>query len=319
MLAQIPLAVLGAVIGGGTVGQLAQLGIQFGAESVFLKYSRDAEKEADLLGSQIMYDAGYDPYDMVEFFSKLEKQGGQGAPQFLSDHPNPGNRVEYVRAAISKYPRKRYTGNDAQFDRVKQLAKQEENQPHAKRASAPGNQGGIPQTQQPVMQPVALEQVMPSSQFKPLDHSAFQIAYPANWQAMGNATSSVTIAPQAGVTQSAIAYGVIISGFQPEQGRDSLDAATQDIVAALQQGNPQMRPAGNGEHISINGVPADSVQFISPSPIQGPNGPVAERDWLVTLQRPRGGIMFLIFIAPDEQFGQFAPAYEQMLKTLRPK
>ncbi len=76
VLAQIPLAVLGATLPQNTLGQLARLGVSFGAQSVFLKYSRDAEREADLLGSQIMYDAGFNPYDMVEFFSKLEKQGG---------------------------------------------------------------------------------------------------------------------------------------------------------------------------------------------------------------------------------------------------
>jgi beta-barrel assembly-enhancing protease len=319
MLAQIPLAVLGAVVGGGAAGQLAQLGIQFGAESVFLKYSRDAEKEADLLGSQIMYDAGYDPYDMVEFFDKLEKQGGGGgAPQFLSDHPNPGNRVEYVKEAISKYPRKRYSSNDAQFDRIKQLAAKEENNPHPQRARAPQGQGGAPQAQ-PTMQPVPLEQVIPSQQFKPLDHSAFQIQYPANWQAMGDANSNVTIAPQAGVAQGAVAYGVIISGFQPQQGRASLDAATQDLLATLQQGNPQMQQSGSPQSISVNGAPAISLQLTSPSPIQGSSGAVAERDWLVTVQRPQGGILFLIFIAPDQQFQQFGPAYEQMLRTLRLK
>src|SRR4051794_15975841 len=104
-MAQIPLAILGGVLPQGVGGQLARLGLSFGAQSIFLKYSRDAEREADLLGSQIMYDAGYDPYSMVEFFTKLEKEGGAGAPQFLSDHPNPGNRVESVRQAIEKYPR----------------------------------------------------------------------------------------------------------------------------------------------------------------------------------------------------------------------
>ena len=318
MEAQVPLSILGGLLGKGIGGQLTQLGIQFGVGSYFLKNSRQNEQEADLLGTDIMYDTGYDPYDMVEFFDKLKQKGGPGAPQFLSDHPDPGNRVEYVKEAISKYPRKRYSTNDAQFDRTKQLAAKEENNPHPQRARAPQGQGGGPQTQ-PTMQPVPLEQVIPSQQFKPLDHSAFQIQYPANWQAMGDANSNVTIAPQAGVAQGAVAYGVIISGFQPQQGRASLEAATQDLVATLQQGNPQMQQSGSPQSISINGSPALSVQLTSPSPIQGSSGPVAERDWLVTVQRPQGSILFLIFIAPDQQFQQFGPAYEQMLRTLRLK
>src|SRR5947207_2005896 len=119
MIAQLPLAVLGGVMPQSTLGQLARLGVSFGAQSVFLKYSRDAEREADLLGSQIMYDSGYDPYSMVEFFTKLEKEGGPGVPQFLSDHPNPGKRGEVVKAAISKYRRKNSRKNSAECERIK--------------------------------------------------------------------------------------------------------------------------------------------------------------------------------------------------------
>src|SRR5262249_45202082 len=118
-LAQLPLAVLGAAVGRSAVGQIAAAGATLGTEGLLLKFSRDAETEADLLGSQIMYDAGYNPYSMVEFFAKLEKEGGAGAPQFLSDHPNPGNRVENVKQAVSKYPKKNYRNNSGDFEQIK--------------------------------------------------------------------------------------------------------------------------------------------------------------------------------------------------------
>src|SRR3989475_4601137 len=238
--AQLPLAVLGATIGRSAAGQIAQLGASFGAQSLFLKYSRDAEREADLLGSQIMYDTGYDPYSMVEFFTKLEKEGGPGAPQFLSDHPNPGNRVETVRAAISKFPKKSYRKNSAEFERIKtqvagmkaltaqQVAQQQKQQPQ---------QGQISE--------ISPQDVMPSGQFRTMEHSAFQISYPDNWQVFGDPNSAVTIAPQAGVAQNAIAYGVIINGLRPQSGRDSLDQGTQDLLCSLQQSNPGLRVASN--------------------------------------------------------------------------
>jgi predicted Zn-dependent protease len=118
-LVQVPLAVLGVAVGRSAAGQLAAAGATLGAQGLLLKYSRDAESEADLLGSQIMYDAGYNPYSMVEFFTKLEQQGGPGVPQFLSDHPNPGNRVQNVRQAISKFPKKSYHANSGEFEQVK--------------------------------------------------------------------------------------------------------------------------------------------------------------------------------------------------------
>src|SRR5581483_1234653 len=57
---------------------------------------REYEQQADLEGSQIMARAGYDPRDMANIFKTIESQSGPGGPQFLSDHPNPGNRYEYI-------------------------------------------------------------------------------------------------------------------------------------------------------------------------------------------------------------------------------
>src|SRR5499427_7019779 len=94
-LGQVAGAVLGAIIGGGW-GQVISQGTQFGLGAAFLRFSREYEKQADLEGAQIMARAGYDPRDMANMFRTIEKQGGPGGPQWLSDHPNPGNRVEYI-------------------------------------------------------------------------------------------------------------------------------------------------------------------------------------------------------------------------------
>src|SRR5262245_60758830 len=102
-VAQAPLAILGGVLGSNSVGGvLAQLGISFAANSILLKYSRDAESQADLMGSQILYDSGYDPRAMVEFFEKIQKESRGRAVQFLSDHPNPENRISNVQHEIER-------------------------------------------------------------------------------------------------------------------------------------------------------------------------------------------------------------------------
>ena len=87
--------VLGAVIGGRT-GAVVSQGSQIGLGTYFLKYGREYEREADLLGAQMMARAGYDPREMARMFQTIEKQGGGGGPEFLSDHPNPGNRVQSI-------------------------------------------------------------------------------------------------------------------------------------------------------------------------------------------------------------------------------
>ena len=115
-------AIFGGLFGGTAIGQLAQLGIQLGAGGVIMKYSRTAETEADLMGAQIMYNAGFNPQAMVTFFDKLKKQGGSSMPQFLSDHPDPGDRAQTIRKVISRFPSKQYVLDTPQFQQVRQDA-----------------------------------------------------------------------------------------------------------------------------------------------------------------------------------------------------
>src|SRR5438034_7293662 len=88
-------AVLGAIIGG-NLGNIVAQGTQFGLGAAFLRFSREFERQADIEGSHIMAAAGYDPRDMANMFRTIESQGGSGGPEWLSDHPNPGNRYEYI-------------------------------------------------------------------------------------------------------------------------------------------------------------------------------------------------------------------------------
>jgi len=108
--ASVPLAILSGVLGasvGGWIGSLAQMGISIGAGGVFTKYSRAAETEADMVGAQIIYDAGYNPNTMVTFFRKLNEQQGKGSgPSFLASHPDPGNRTKNVASILSRFPAK---------------------------------------------------------------------------------------------------------------------------------------------------------------------------------------------------------------------
>jgi beta-barrel assembly-enhancing protease len=121
---QLPALLGGSVLGSGSMlGQLAQLGIGLGSNSVLLKFSRNAERDADLLGARIMAGAGYNPIEMARFFEKLEAQGGSrsGLEQFLSDHPNPGNRVKAVEKEIQYLPKQTYQGDSGQLPRMKQI------------------------------------------------------------------------------------------------------------------------------------------------------------------------------------------------------
>jgi thiamine biosynthesis protein ThiS len=123
-LIQLP-AILAAQVAGNNsmAGQLAQLGIGLGANSVILKFSRTAESQADLMGSHLMSEAGYDPLEMARFFHKLNAQGGHGL-QFLSDHPNPDNRERAIQEEARALPQKKYSSETGEFRRMKDAVAQ---------------------------------------------------------------------------------------------------------------------------------------------------------------------------------------------------
>src|SRR5437660_1929867 len=79
--------ILGTIFGGPGAGQAAQAAVAV----PFLRFSREYETEADILGARIMANAGYDPRDLANMFRTIEAQGGGGGGWF-SDHPSPANR-----------------------------------------------------------------------------------------------------------------------------------------------------------------------------------------------------------------------------------
>ncbi len=309
MAAQLPLAILGGVMGQGALSQMAQMGLSFGVGSYFLKNSRKAESEADLLGTDIMYDTGFNPRAMSDFFTKLEKEGGVArGPQMLSDHPDPGNRAQAVAKEVATLPRKsNYRSDSAEFSDIKQRVGD----------LKPFTAQQIAERQTPTMNASA-GSIEPSGSMSSFNHSDFEISYPDNWQVFGDQNSSVTIAPQGGVSNSAVAYGVLINTFQPEDSNASLDQATHELLASLRQSNPDLREIGHDENIRVNGVAGKSVDLIGNSPLQDQSGRSGqERDWLVAVKRRDGSLLYLVSIAPDKDFESLRPTFERMLKSLK--
>jgi len=338
------LGALGTLLGGGTLGTLAQLGIQLGAGTVLLKYSREDEAQADAVGAIIMYKAGYNPKAMADFFQKLEQQGGGGGPQFLSDHPNPGNRQANIDKEIEGWPPRNYTPNTPTFVSTKQAAAsvkvytgqqiaegakagtwQRQNQetgatpknlpppPSGSNNSGPGDVPAGPTPAQ--LANVTYEQVKPSGSLTRLQNNVFTMLYPANWRASNDANGGVTIAPPAGAAQGMVAYGVLVNGAQMANG-SSITQATESLVQGLVQSNPGMQASGSSS-IKVNGVRGRSVTLMGNSPIQQNGQPLRERDWLVTLPTSQGAMLYLVFVAPDQHFSSLRSTYKKMLNSLQ--
>ena len=314
--AQIPLAILGGRMGGGMVGQLAQLGIGFGVGSLFMKYSRDAEREADLVGADILYDAGYNPQGMVTFFRKLEAESGARGSDFFQSHPNPGNRAEAVTKEIGTLGGRQYANDSAEFRSIKSRVagmKPLTAQEIAAQQKAGGTAGTGTISRNGDM--------TPSSQFKSLEHNAYTIQYPSNWEAYGDQSSTVTIAPQGGVSQNAVAYGVIISGFEAEQRTNgTLDDATHQLLQQMRQANPDLKQVGHDEDFRLNGAAAKSVVMVGPSPLVDRNNRAErERDWMVVTKNRSGEVIYFVFIAPEADFQNLYPTFNKILRSVQLK
>jgi Zn-dependent protease with chaperone function len=330
--------VLGALLGnvGGAVGTLGQLGAGIAGGVLTMKYSRDDEAQADAVGAIIMYKAGYDPRYMAQFFQKLASMGGSG-PQFLSDHPNPGNRQQAISQQAENWPPKSFVNDSPAFAGVKkdavgvraysaqEIAQGAKTGAWAQRnresGSVPANVAAASAASSKTatggsISSVSYREVKPSGNLTCTQNSVFAISYPDNWQLYPDQSGNgVTIAPPAGVSGGAIAYGVVVNVADPKAS--SLDQETQALISALEQSNPGLRAKGSPQAVRVNGVEGRSVDLTGESPIEQDGKPVPEHDWLVALPRPDGRVLHAVFIAPERDFSELRPTYENMLRSLR--
>jgi len=99
-------------------------GLNLAIPLTFLKFSRDAEREADFLGIQYMYKAGYDPNSYVTFFERIqadEKRRPGTIPKVFSTHPPTPERIENTQKEIARIlpARQEYIVTTSEFDTVK--------------------------------------------------------------------------------------------------------------------------------------------------------------------------------------------------------
>ena len=343
MIAGIASAVLGGTVGqkmGGMVGQLGQMGIQMGTEGLMMKYSRNDESQADAVGAVVLYKAGYNPQGMADFFKTMGSQGGSAPPEFFSSHPNPKHRQEAIQKQITSWPPTEFAADSAEFSQVRQhaaglkvfsaaeieqgaksgqwaaLNQRNGASLHSTGASSFPTRAEAEALKAPTAVP--LESVLPSQHMVTAELGPMKIHRPENWQVVlpEQQGQFVTIAPKAGITNSGVGYGVLLNGAAGPKGqRMSIDDMTNQLIQQIQQNN-EVEQMGKSEPITVGGIEGRSTHLQSPSPFPDANGqPQKERDWLVTVPRNEGSVIFMIFVAPQSDFARLQPTYEAMVKS----
>jgi beta-barrel assembly-enhancing protease len=304
--------VLGAIVGG-AAGSIISQGSQFGLGTYFLKYGREYETQADILGAQMLARAGYDPRQMANMFKTIEAQGGRGGPEWLSSHPNPGNRFNAINREAQMLQVNGNAGNQGEFQSVKSrltgmspaLTQQQIAQGQGRNAPI-GTSGRTAVRVEP-----------PSSQYRSYSPAQFlRVSVPANWSQVSGDQGGVTYAPQGGYVegsqgQTAFTHGVQFGATQGGSG--NLERDTEALVQSFAKSNPQLRRAGNYQRTTIGGSRGLTTSLSNVSDVTG------EREYvsLSTVYLPDGNVLFMIGVAPQNEASTYANAFAKVRQNLQ--
>ena len=338
-LAQAGVGILGGLLGGQsatTRGIIEAVG-GLGLNALFLKYSRAAEEQADIVGTQILGRAGYDPQAMAGMFAMLQQQARREPSkleQFFSSHPAPANREAKVRkeaAAIGAGGQRRPVGDVEQVKVALRRLPPAPTMEQVARGTAPSTGGRAPSGTASTGGIAA-----PSSRFERYRQRTgfFEIDHPENWEPHGDTRGhGVTFVPDGGVAQlsngqQSLIYGVVVNHYVPFEGQlgngsafpgaeeadPHLDEATDDFIQQLARGNSHLRVVPNSrKRQRIDDAPALSVVLAGRSPVTGEE----ERVTIFTRELPDHHVLYSLFIAPGRDYAALSRTFQRMISSLR--
>jgi Peptidase family M48 len=308
-------AIAGAIIGG-TVGQVVAQGTQFGLGTYFLRYSREYEKQADLLGVQLMARAGYNPLDLMHMFQTIEKQGGGGGPQFMSDHPNPGNREAYITQEASHLRIEGQAGDSREFARVQDRLRRMSPAPTTEQVTRQGKQTPTQSGQPaPDARTIGTRVAPPSSRYTSYtEGTLFRVSVPDNWREVAT-SSSVKFVPD-GAYGQVRGHTVFTHGAELGVTRNeihSLREATQEFIDGLAQSNPSLLATGGLQNTTLSGRNGLVATLNNVSEATGRGETVTV---FTTLLRD-GNLFYCIAVAPQDEYRAYQRSFQRVTQSIR--
>ena len=309
-------AIAGAIIGG-NVGQVVTQGSQFGLGALtFFVTVASPEKQADLLGVQLMARAGYDPLDLMHMFQRIEKQGGGGGPQFMSDHPNPGNREAYITQEASHLRIEGKAGDSREFaraqDQLRSMSPAPTTEQVTRRGKQTPTQSGPPA---PEARNIGTRVAPPSPRYRSYSEgNLFRVSVPDNWREVAT-SSSVTFVPDGAYGQmqgqTVFTHGVELGLTRNEI--HSLQEATEEFIDGLAQSNPSLRGTGGLQNTNLSGRNGLVAQFNNVSEVTGRGETVTV---FTTLLRD-GNLFYCIAVAPRDEYQAYERSFQRVAQSIR--
>jgi hypothetical protein len=247
-------------------------------------------------------------------FKTIEKQGGPGGPQWLSDHPNPGDRFAYITREAQLLRVENPIRDTRGFEQVQAHLRQLPPAPTTEQATKNG--GGRPTGTTGRRSPAPTGRVEPPSQsFRTYNESnLFQVSVPANWQEI-QSNSSVTFAPR-GAYGQANGQTVFTHGVEFGMGRNEthdLQTATDELIQSLAGGNPSLSRASGYERVNVANQRGLRITLRNRSDVTGQD----EAIQLVTTQMRDGNLFYAIGVAPGNDFSNYRRVFDRIVGSLQ--
>ena len=307
---------IGGQILGGPAGAAAQVAGQ-GVGVYFLKFSREYETEADILGAQIMARAGYDPHDLANMFQTIERQSGGGGGGFLSDHPSPANRyarinqeATYLRVENPIRDSREFSQIQARLRGMGRASSMQEIARSGNRYPTGETTGNYPNN------PPRGRVDYPSTRYQNYSTlgGILRVSVPSNWQQLQD-NNSVWFSPTGayGQYQNQVVYTHGVNfGIAQTQSRN-LQQATQEFVSGLTQGNGNLRQRGRLLGTTVGGRNGLTTTLTNVNEATGQ----AEVVTLITTQLRDGQLFYMLAVAPENESTSYQAAFRNILRSLQ--
>jgi predicted Zn-dependent protease len=293
------------------VGQLAQAPFAV----YLLKFSREYETEADLLGAQIMARAGYDPRDLANMFRTIEKQGGGGGG-FLSDHPSPSDRYARINREAQQLQVNASNRDSREFQSIQQRLRGYGRAPSMQEIAQSGqryptgeNTGNYPNSR-----PNARVDY-PSSRYQSYSifNGGVQVSVPSNWRQI-NDGNAVWFAPEGAYGQyngqAVYTHGISFGAVQSNSR--NLQSATQELINNFSRGNNNLRVSGGSQRTTMDGRNAIVSTLTNVNEATGRGETVR----LITTQLRDGQTFYMVTVVPQGE-RNFETAFSNVLRSVR--
>ena len=309
------LGTLGMIFGGAILGGQsgAQLGMM-GAQIMQTRYSRDYETQADILGAQIMANAGYDPRDLANMFRTIEQQSSGGrAPEWMSSHPNPGNRFQKINqeaAALNVSPNPIKVTRE--FSRVQErLRGMGRARTMAEIQRDYQRTGGASQTESVIARGNYSRSVAyPSARMRVYSNSAMSVNIPSNWEDF-NESGQIWFAPEGAYGNDGITHGAMIGAAQSNSS--GLAQATRAYVDELLQANPYLRRTGTQQRATVANRTGFATVLSGRSNVTGRNEVVT----VYTAQLRSGNLFFVATVSPEDEAFRYNNVFRTMVSSIQ--